>query len=366
MGTKSERKSSRGGGGNWKGNNNNNQRKSNHNNNKNLRESQDIHNKEGRTKQEGSTDDDVRDRNMLLINNDICQVINDNDETTTKTSMLQQSESDDPFRGLRLRMWDFAQCDPKRCTGAKLAKIGILQRMNLRQPFRGIVLSPNGTTSVSPADLPILEASGLSVIDCSWARLNEIPFKQMQAGHHRLLPFLVAANTVNYGRPSKLSCAEAAAATLYICGRKDAAIRVMEKFSWGMEFIRLNEELLELYSSCIDAKDVVQKQNEWLSVNETNTVQPDPDEILYDGKPCTNPNRVGTYFDTDLPPSDSDDYYDDEDDESIERETDKFGNYISDLNESTSNLSLIEDKKIISSSANEEQGSNIIEMKAND
>ena len=161
-------------------------------------------------------------------------------------------------------MWDFAQCDPKRCTGARLVRRGVFQSMALRQPFRGLVLSPNGTMSVSPADADILSEFGLSVIDCSWARLEEISFKQMRSGHHRILPFLVAANTVNYGIPGKLSCAEAAAATLYICGRVDAAKAVMQEFGWGSEFIRLNKELLEIYRRCADADDVVAKQKEWL------------------------------------------------------------------------------------------------------
>jgi hypothetical protein len=62
-----------------------------------------------------------------------------------------------PLDGLELRMWDFAQCDPRRCTGAKLARRGVFRPMPLRRPFRGIVLSPNGTVSVSPADRPILD-----------------------------------------------------------------------------------------------------------------------------------------------------------------------------------------------------------------
>lgn len=265
-----------------------------------------------------------------------------NNESGTSDDQLQnQSESCDvvcqeaisgngdvsrenPLKGLRLRMWDFAQCDPKRCTGARLAKIGILQRMPLKQPFRGIVLSPNATISVSPADTSILETSGSSVIDCSWARLSEIPFRQMQAGHHRLLPFLVAANTVNYGRPSKLSCAEAVAATIYICGKKEAAIKVLQPFAWGMEFIRLNKELLDMYSACTDSEDVVRKQNEWLCVNETHVN--DKEEIEdFVGKPCSNPNRVGNYLEDNLPPSD-DEY--EESDYQSEPETDRFGNYI--------------------------------------
>lgn len=104
----------------------------------------------------------------------------------------------------------------------------------------------------------------LCVTDCSWARLEEIPWKQMKSGNHRLLPFLVATNPVNYGKPSKLSCAEAAAATLYICGKKDAAKLVLKEFGWGVEFFKINHELLELYSSCENADAVVKAQNEWL------------------------------------------------------------------------------------------------------
>mmetsp|Transcript_20085 Transcript_20085/g.29465 ORF Transcript_20085/g.29465 Transcript_20085/m.29465 type:complete len:317 (+) Transcript_20085:242-1192(+) len=188
------------------------------------------------------------------IESSYCQEIKPQEETITALTEFKN----------KLRMWDFAQCDPKRCTGARLARRGIFKSMPLKQPFRGLVLSPNGTKSVSAADLDILMEHGLSVIDCSWARLEEIPFRQMKSGHHRILPWLVAANTVNYGRPGKMSCAEAAAATLYICGKKEAAGALMEEFGWGPEFIRLNQELLDLYGACEDAEEVVVKQKEWL------------------------------------------------------------------------------------------------------
>jgi pre-rRNA-processing protein TSR3 len=210
-----------------------------------------------------------------------------------------------PLLGLKLRLWDFAQCDPKRCTGARLVKRNMFQSMPLKSPFRGIVLSPRATMSVSPADTEIVERFGISLIDCSWARLEEIPFSQMQAGHHRLLPFLVAANTVNYGRPSKLSCVEAGAATLYICGKVQAALTLLQEFPWGMEFIRLNKELLDIYASCESSDEIVFKQNEWLERAEQE--QKESHEVIGE-----------------LPSMNNEDYSESEE----EQELDSFGNTV--------------------------------------
>jgi pre-rRNA-processing protein TSR3 len=233
-------------------------------------------------------DDDVKRRNEL----EFCQEVG----------------VPDPLKGLQIRMWDFAQCDPKRCTGARLARRGILERMPLKQAFRGIVLDPEAKTAVSPADTEILEKSGLSLIDCSWARLQEIPFHQMRAGHHRLLPFMVAANSVNYGRPYKLTCAEAGAATLYICGKSDAARALLQGFSWGEEFFSLNQQVLDLYATCKDSEDVVQKQNEWLE-----RAKLEKEKV------------ASSRYADELPPSD--DEYEESDSEE-EMKLDKFGNYI--------------------------------------
>ncbi len=78
------------------------------------------------------------------------------------------------------------------------------------------------------------------------------------------LPFLVAANPTNYGKPCKLSTAEAIAATFYIVGLKDNAVEIMSQFKWGPHFLELNRELLEEYSSAKTSAEVVKIQNRFI------------------------------------------------------------------------------------------------------
>ncbi|OQR97325.1 hypothetical protein ACHHYP_12138 [Achlya hypogyna] len=164
-----------------------------------------------------------------------------------------------------LRMWDFNQCDAKRCTGRKLCRLGYVKSMKPGAHFRGIVLSPHGEKVVSREDYGIVTSIGISVIDCSWARVQEMPIKQIKSGSHRLLPMLVAANTVNYGKPFKLTCVEAIAATLYIVGMQDEAIQLMDEFPWGMEFLKLNADALDAYAACETSDEVQVAQEAYLS-----------------------------------------------------------------------------------------------------
>ncbi|PWN28438.1 DUF367-domain-containing protein [Jaminaea rosea] len=157
-------------------------------------------------------------------------------------------------------MWDFNHCDPKRCSGKKLARLGYVTELKVGQRFRGVVLTPNATQILSPADAPIVAEHGLAVVECSWARLDEIPFKRIQSPHERLLPELVATNPVNYGKVSKLNCVEAMAAALYVCSLPRLAETLLSRFGWGHAFPDVNEELIEKYRHCKDEGEIKARQ----------------------------------------------------------------------------------------------------------
>lgn len=125
-------------------------------------------------------------------------------------------------------------------------------------------MSPMGSRVVSREDATLIATRGLAVVDCSWKRIDDVPFGKTRGAAPRLLPWLLAANPVNYGRPCKLSCAEAFAAALAVCGFKGAAESVLAKFRWGESFFALNGELLERYAACATAESVIEEQGRHL------------------------------------------------------------------------------------------------------
>lgn len=161
------------------------------------------------------------------------------------------------------------ECDPKRCTSVKLHKQNkVFITHNMRKiPYNAIVLDAEASKAVSVEDKDKITKYGLSALDCSWKKLKNSSFNFKSKKNHRLLPFLVAANPVNYGKPCILSTAEALSAALYIVGYKTEAKDLMNSFKWGPHFISLNENLLEAYSEASNSTEIVKVQNEFLGGN---------------------------------------------------------------------------------------------------
>lgn len=202
------------------------------------------------------------------------ELASDSDDSESTTSSENDIEGHGTQPDFPIAMWDLNHCDPKKCSGRKLSRLGLIENLRLGQKFAGLTLSPVGVHCVSPVDREILQSSGCAVIDCSWAKLDETPFSRMKSPHPRLLPFLVAANPINYGKPCKLSCVEAIAATLYICGFRSEAQWYMGKFSWGHSFIELNETLLERYAACKSSEEILNVQNSYINEEQVARSQP--------------------------------------------------------------------------------------------
>ncbi|KAJ2897681.1 pre-rRNA-processing protein TSR3 [Zalerion maritima] len=160
--------------------------------------------------------------------------------------------------------WDLGHCDPKRCSGKKLLRQGLMRELYIGQRHPGVIITPNGRTILSPADRELLETHGAAVVECSWARVKEIQWSKVGGKNERLLPYLVAANTVNYGKPWRLNCAEALAATFAILGKLEWAEEVMAPFGYGPAFLEINSSLLRRYAACEDEAGVKKVEDEWM------------------------------------------------------------------------------------------------------
>ena len=118
------------------------------------------------------------------------------------------------------------------------------------------------------------------MVECSWVRIKEVPWNKIGGKCERLrwykvqrdfswltrpVPYLVAANSVNYGRPWRLNCAEALAACFFICGHEDWAHEILKHFSYGEPFLEINSQLLKRYAACSNEEEIKKSEESWLA-----------------------------------------------------------------------------------------------------
>jgi pre-rRNA-processing protein TSR3 len=152
-------------------------------------------------------------------------------------------------------------CDPRKCTVKKLEKAGFLKIFTKisQIPRNTLLLDPTAEQALSPADRFV---RSITVLDCSWEVLDTGAVSAWRI--RRALPFLMAANPVNFGKPCKLSSVEALAAALFIVGEKERAAQLLSKVNWGIRFLEVNEEPLGLYAGAKDSTEVIEIQNLFL------------------------------------------------------------------------------------------------------
>ncbi|MDH7556592.1 MAG: DUF367 family protein [Candidatus Methanosuratincola sp.] len=166
----------------------------------------------------------------------------------------------------RIYIYHKRECDVKKCTALKLGKFRLAEIVyNVRElPRTSLLLYPFCENVLSPIDKEIASRGALAAIDCSWNQ-----FQTERIPHSlalRKLPFLLAANPVNYSVPYRLSTLEALAAALYILGFTEHSSLLLSKVKWGATFFTLNAEPLSLYSKANSQEDIRRIEKEYLSL----------------------------------------------------------------------------------------------------
>ncbi|KAG6857070.1 hypothetical protein H0H87_010035 [Tephrocybe sp. NHM501043] len=235
-------------------------------------------------------------------------VVSDDDgvDQGSDNSDENDNEDEDVNIGVPVAMWDFDHCDPRRCSGKKLARLGLIKELKVGSRFRGIVVSPKGKQVISPSDRDIILNGGLAVVECSWARLDDVPFGKIASPHERLLPYLLATNQTNYGKPWRLNCVEALAAAFYITGFDSYAEKLLSSFGWASSFYKVNRTFFERYKTCNSAEEISAMQERIMEDLEKNWNESrqqkeqrgdEPEDLLFE-----NPNHQHSDDDSDEPP----------------------------------------------------------------
>jgi len=169
-------------------------------------------------------------------------------------------------RKIQLIVYHANEDDPKKCSAKKLHKFGFVKlEKNIRRVLKhAILLNPFAKKSLSKEDLKIAKKNGILAIDCSWKNAENSFEYLNQENISRALPFLVAVNPVNYGKPFKLTTLEAFASALYILGEKEHAKDILNIYKWSPHFLELNKQPLEEYRLAKNSKEVIQIMSEYI------------------------------------------------------------------------------------------------------
>lgn len=165
------------------------------------------------------------------------------------------------------------QDDPKKNTVVRASRHNklTLHKQIRRLPKRGIILEPLCGKVLGPEDHDMIINGGSIVgLDCSWEQIEPSVEKVMRTTRlkPRMLPLLLAANPVNWGKPFKMTTAEAIAASLYLVGREEQARDLLSSFRWGEQFFKLNDEPLKAYSEAKTSQELVDLQFEFFDIED--------------------------------------------------------------------------------------------------
>jgi pre-rRNA-processing protein TSR3 len=167
---------------------------------------------------------------------------------------------------IQLHVYHANEDDPKKCSAKKMNKFGFVKlETNIRKlPRATILLNPLADKSLSKEDLSIALKNGILALDCSWKNIEKSFDLLSKKNYSRALPFLVAANPVNYGKPFKLTTLEAFAASLYILGETNHAEKILSLYKWGPQFLILNKEPLDEYRQAKNSEEIVEIMKQYV------------------------------------------------------------------------------------------------------
>lgn len=175
-----------------------------------------------------------------------------------------------------VHIYHTGQDDPRKNTALKLSRAGKAELFDdvRKSPRHAVLLNPFAKKALSREDLEDMRKNGLLALDCSWKQAEEAFPALLGSTRSRALPFLVAANPVNYGRPFVLSTAEAIGAALHIAGETRQARDVLSAVPFGPLFLELNKNPLEDYAKCATSAEVVAAQMTYLNEEEVSDAPP--------------------------------------------------------------------------------------------